>query len=122
MRRAASDGWWLWLSLAGVLILILDMGMKQERWLTRERHRLTMSALKRTGVFGRSGPSEEKASRRTRVRRGGKPVESDSSRSGKAQPARLGDGALPPDPPRPRDGEAVRGTAPPEQPDEDGRP
>jgi hypothetical protein len=122
MRRAASDGWWVWPALAGVLILILHMWMKQERWLTRERHRLTLSALKRTGASGRSGPSEEKTSRRTRARRGGKPVESGSSRSGKAQPPRLGDGAVPPDPPRPRDGETVRGKATPEQPDEDGRP
>ena len=122
MRRAASDGWWVWLALAGVLILILYMGMKQERWLTRERHRLTMSALKRTEALGRSRPSEEKVSGATRSHCGGKPVESGSSRSGKAQPPPLGDGAVPPDPPRPRDGETVQGKVPPEQPDEDGGP
>lgn len=95
MRRAAADGGWGVPALAGVLILILYMGMKQERWLTRERHRLTMSALKRTRA---PGGSEDKGSRRTRARRGGKPVESGPSRSDKAEPARLGGGAVPPDP------------------------
>lgn len=119
MQRAAADGWWVWLALAGVLILILFMGMRQERWLTRERHRLTMSALKRTGALGRSGHSEEKASRRTRPRHGGKPVESGSSRPGKARPARLGDGAGSPHVPHRN---AAGEEAPPEQRDEDGRP
>ncbi|HYW13907.1 MAG TPA: hypothetical protein VE871_18230 [Longimicrobium sp.] len=72
MRRAVTAGWQVWLALAGMLILILAMWMIQERWLTRERHRLMRSALKGTAAVGDSGRLKEKASRRTRPRRDGK--------------------------------------------------
>ena len=99
MRSDAAEEWWMELAPAGVLILILYMWMSQERWLTRERHRLIVSALKRTGALDSSLESKEKATRRTRTRRGGKPVEKGSSRSTGDEPARLGDGRAPPDSP-----------------------
>ncbi|HLM68086.1 MAG TPA: hypothetical protein VK358_11190, partial [Longimicrobium sp.] len=70
MAFAVDERWWVWLSIAGMLILILAMGMSQERWLTRERHQLITSALKRTAVTGRS---RKKASQGTRTRRGANP-------------------------------------------------
>lgn len=75
MHRAFAEGWRVALALAGMLILILGMWMVQERWLTRERHRLITSALKRTGVDRDSGQWNGTASPRTRTRRGRKPVD-----------------------------------------------
>jgi hypothetical protein len=72
MRRAAAAGWGLALAIAGMLILILFMGMVQERWLTRERHRLIVSALKRTGARPHQARSGGRSSRRASPRRGGK--------------------------------------------------
>lgn len=107
MPFAVDEEWWVWLPIAGMVVLMLFMAMVQERWLVRERHRLIVSALKRTGAPEGSGRSKEKASRRTRTRRGGKPVEIGSSRRAEGEPAKLGDGAVPPDPLRAPDGDIL---------------
>lgn len=62
MLLAVNKGWGLCLALAGMLILILAMGMVQERWLTRERHRLIAIALKRTVAVSSSRRSKKKGS------------------------------------------------------------
>lgn len=80
MRDAAAPWWGVWLARAGMLILVLFMWMVQERWLTRERHRLVVSALKRTGGLDTSREPEKRLPKRARTRRGGKPVEQKPSR------------------------------------------
>lgn len=115
MRRAAAEGWWVGLVLAGVLILILYMGMGQERWLTRERHRLIMSALKRTGVRSGSGHAKEQVSRRTRTRRGGRGEEKSLVPRADAEPPPLGEGRMSPGPPPAPEREPVREEAPPKE-------
>lgn len=76
MRHGATERWWVPLAHNGMLILIIAMGMFQERWITREQHRLIVSALKRIGEPGRSG---KRMPRRKRSRRGGKPPSARSS-------------------------------------------
>jgi hypothetical protein len=77
----AVAGWSrLVLLLILILVLILFMGIVQERWLTRERHRLVVSALKRTGALDTSREPEKRVPKRARTRRGGKPIEKKPSR------------------------------------------
>jgi hypothetical protein len=96
MAYPVGEEWWVRLIIAGMLVLLFFMAQAQERWKTRERHRLIESALKRTGATGGSGRSKGKTSRHPRPRRGGKPVEPGSSRTAQGEPARLGDGGMSP--------------------------
>lgn len=109
MPLAVNKGGWLCLALAGMLILMLAMWMLQERWLTRERHRLIASALKRTAAPGGSGRSEENAPRRTHSLHGGKPVETGSASHGQGKRAGLGQRGTALDSPHAPDGEATGG-------------
>lgn len=115
MPFAVDEEWWVWLPIAGMVILMLLMAMVQERWLMRERHRLIVSALKRTGVPNRSGRSRSKASRVSRTRPDGKPVET-AARSAEGDPVKLRDGAgPPPDSPHAPVSEVVGAEAAPEE-------
>lgn len=94
MPLAVAFPGWVWMGPGSMLILILFMGMAQERWLTRERHRLFMSALKRTGTLSGSPEGPETPPHRTRARGGGKPEEDGVSREPTAGPRRLEHGGV----------------------------
>lgn len=111
MRHAVTEGWRVWLALAGMLIVILVMAMVQERWLTRERHRLIASALKWTRVSRDSGRGKGKTRRRTGGRNGEKPVD---GRQGKLRLPSADEGVAPPGPPHTGDPETAPSEVPPE--------
>lgn len=98
IRYAAAAGWGMLLMVVGAVILILYMGLDQERWATRERHRLIESALKRSGALSGYAPAKPGNRRGTRARGGGKPMETGSSGRAQDAPPRLGAGGVPPDP------------------------
>ncbi|HEX6038011.1 hypothetical protein [Longimicrobium sp.] len=72
MPLAIAFPGWMWVGPGSILILILLLAIVHERWLTRERHQLILSALREIVALSSSAGADERQHRGKRARGGGK--------------------------------------------------